>query len=277
MNIPDDADGRSLPPEIVLRNRLSELFLEALVDPDRGAYVLWLRTYCRLAGPAHWQVAIPVLAEAVSREAANYPGADHRGPLEALLADFDLFDLRRLEDDHPWRGPEALEALRWSWRDTIELYPEFRDFWTYVVQRAERYWTVVGQLMQQRGRTTGGVEGAVERGVLVFNAGLFFEYHELLEDHWRTDTGDRKRFLQGMIQVAVGLHHWEHGNYRGATLLLREGAERLAVGRPYLLGLDVEAFYHEVQGVRAALEALEPQRSQPLSCTLLPKQHLLSG
>src|SRR5919197_3811997 len=66
MDIPDDADGRSLPAEIVLRNRLSELFLKALADPDRGAYVLWLWTYCRLAGPAHWQVAVAVLAEAVS-------------------------------------------------------------------------------------------------------------------------------------------------------------------------------------------------------------------
>jgi uncharacterized protein len=276
MNIADDADGRSLPPEIVLRNRLSELFLEALADPERGAYVLWLRTYCRLAGPAHWQVAVPVLAEVVSREATNYPGADHRGPLEALLADFDLFQLQHLEDDHAWRGPEALEALRWSWHDTIELYPEFRECWIYVVQRAERYWTVVGQLMQQHGRMKGGVKGAVAQGVRVFNAGLFFEYHELIEDHWRAETGDRKRFLQGLIQVAVGLHHWEHHNYRGATLLLREGAERFSVGRPCLLGLDVEAFYHEVQRLRAALEELGPQRSQALSRTLLPKQRLLS-
>jgi uncharacterized protein len=276
MKIPADAEGRSLPPAIVLRNRLSELFLKALTDPDRGAYVLWLWAYCRLAGPAHWQVAVAVLAEAVNREAASHPGADHRGPLEALLADFDLFQLRDVEDEKVLRGPEALEALRWSWRDAIELYPEFRDFWAYVVQRAERYWAVVGELMQRHGRAKGGLEGAVERGVLVFNAGLFFEYHELLEDHWRTETGDRKRFLQGLIQVAVGLHHWEHHNYRGATLLLREGAERLAVGRPGLLGLDVEAFYHEVQGVRAAMEALERQCSQAYSRTLLPKQRLLS-
>jgi uncharacterized protein len=276
MDIPDDADGRSLPAEIVLRNRLSELFLEALADPDRGAYVLWLRTYCRLAGPAHWQVAVPVLAEAVSREAANYPGADLRGPFEALLADFDLLQLRHPEDDHAWCGPEALEALRWSWQDTIELYPEFRAWWMYVVQRAESYWTVVGQLMQQHGRVKGGVKGAVKRGVLVFNAGLFFEYHELLEDHWRAETGDRKRFLQGLIQVAVGLHHWERHNYRGARILLREGVERLAMGRPRLLGLDVEALYYEVQRLRAALEELGRQSSQALSRTLLPKQRLLS-
>jgi hypothetical protein len=259
----------------VLRNRLSELFLEALADPDRGAYVLWLRTYCHLAGPAQWQVAAPALMEAVSRKAAHDPGARHRGALEALLADFGLFQLRQLEGDHAFRGTEAVQALRWSGQDIIELYPEFRDFWTDVVQRAERYWAVVGQLRRQRGRTKGGVEGAVERGVLVFNAGLFFEYHELLEDHWRAETGDRKRFLQGLIQVAVGLHHWEHGNDRGATTLLREGAERLAVGRPCLLGLDVEALYHEVQRLRAALEALEPQCSPTLSRTLLPKQQLL--
>ena len=256
-----------------LRNRLSELFREALANPDRGFYVLWLRTYCRLAQAERLAIPLPSLVEAFSREAANYPGADRRGPLEALLAHFDLLQLRHLKSGNVYRGSAMLDALRWYAEDAVELYPEFRDYAGYAAQRAEKYWAVVGHLILQE-RMQGGVEGAVAQGVLVFNAGLFFEYHELLEDHWRAEVGDRKRFLQGLIQVAVGLHHWENGNYNGAVLLLREGAERLRVGRPHMLGLDVEPFYHQVHAARSALEELGRERTKELNRALVPKQRL---
>jgi len=272
----DQAEGaaaRPFHPYTELRNRLSELFLEALSAPDRGAVVLWLRTYYRLAGPEQLSIPLPSLAEAVSREAGDWPGADGRGALEALLADFDLLQLRHLESDTVYRGTATLDALRWSAGDVIEMYPEFRPYLAYAAQRAEKFWAVVGPLMRQP-CVAGGIEGAVALGLRVFNAGLFFEYHELLEDHWREAEGDPKRFLQGLIQVAVGLHHWQHGNYNGAVILLQEGGERLAVGRPCLLGLDVESFYHQVYATRAALEELGPQRAHELNPTLIPKQRV---
>lgn len=266
-------DVRPFHPRTELRNRLSELFLGALANPERGAYVLWLRTYCRLAQPERLAIPLPSLAEAVSLEASHNPGADRRGALQALLADFDLLQLRHLDSHEVYRGAAALDALRWSPGDAVELYPEFREYSTYAAQRAEKYWAVLRYSMQQ-GRVKRGVEGAVAQGVFVFNGGLFFEYHELLEDHWRGEVADRKRFLQGLIQVAVGLHHWENGNYDGAVILLREGAERLTVGRPHMLGLDVESFYHEVQAVRSALEELGRERAQELSRAFIPRQRL---
>ena len=274
MDPANTAEARPFHPYTELRNRLSELFLKALANPNRGVYVLWLHTYCRLAELSRLAIPLPSLVEAVSREAANYPGADRRGPLEALLADFDLLQLRHLESGDVYRGSASLDALRWSAADAVELYPEFRDYAGYAAQRAEKYWAVVGHLIQQE-RMQGGVEGAVAQGVLVFNAGLFFEYHELLEDHWRAEVGDRKRFLQGLIQVAVGLHHWEHGNYTGAVLLLREGSERLRVGRPHLLGLDVEPFYQQVHAVRSALEELGRERARELGRACIPRQRLI--
>jgi len=265
------ADVRPFHPYTELRNRLSELFLEALANPERGVYVLWLRTYCRLARAERLPIPLRSLVEAVSREAATSPRGDRRGPLEALLADGDLLQLRHLESGDVYRGSAILEALRWSTAEAVELYPEFRDHAGYAARRAEKYWAVVGHLIQQE-RMPEGVEGAVAQGVLVFNAGLFFEYHELLEDPWRAEVGDRKRFLQGLIQVAVGLHHWENGNYTGAVLLLREGAERLRVGMPHMLGLDVTPFYHQVHAARSALEGLGREHARELDASLIPKQ-----
>lgn len=54
-------------------------------------------------------------------------------------------------------------------------------------------------------------------GVRLFQDGRFFEAHEELELAWRaTPAGDTRRFLQGLIQLAVSLEHWRRGNPRGA-------------------------------------------------------------
>jgi hypothetical protein len=74
----------------------------------------------------------------------------------------------------------------------------------------------------------------------LFNAGLFFEMHELLEGDWRRATGDLKTILQGLIQVAVGLHHHTEGNIRGALTRLRAGNEKLRRFRPTAQGIDLE-------------------------------------
>jgi len=67
-------------------------------------------------------------------------------------------------------------------------------------------------------------------GIALFNAGEFFEAHEALEDAWRESTGEERRFLQGLVQVAVGLHHHSTGNLIGAKSVLARALENL---RPY--------------------------------------------
>jgi hypothetical protein len=72
------------------------------------------------------------------------------------------------------------------------------------------------------------VGGAVEQAAALWNERLFFEVHEVLEAVWKTATGEVRRALQGVIQIAVAFHHLAHGNLRGARTLLAEGRERLA-------------------------------------------------
>jgi hypothetical protein len=87
----------------------------------------------------------------------------------------------------------------------------------------------------------------------LFNAGLFFEVHELLEGEWRRATGDLKTILQGLIQVAVGLHHHTEGNIRGALTRLRAGNEKLRRFRPAALGIDLEGLCTRVEQIVARL------------------------
>ena len=65
-------------------------------------------------------------------------------------------------------------------------------------------------------------------GIRLFNRGAFFDAHEVLENVWRTSPEPEKKFLQGLIQIAVGLHHYGTGNFIGARLLLGRAARNLA-------------------------------------------------
>jgi uncharacterized protein len=64
-------------------------------------------------------------------------------------------------------------------------------------------------------------------GISLFNRAEFFEAHEALEDVWRAAPEPEKKFFQGLIQIAVGLHHYGNGNLVGARSLLARAAKNL--------------------------------------------------
>ncbi len=61
-------------------------------------------------------------------------------------------------------------------------------------------------------------------GIRCFNHRAFFEAHEVWEDIWRDEEGPARRFYQGLIQLAVCLHHFGNGNTRGAKKLCLSGS-----------------------------------------------------
>jgi predicted metal-dependent hydrolase len=65
-------------------------------------------------------------------------------------------------------------------------------------------------------------------GVKLFNEAKFFDAHEVLEDVWRAAPEPEKLFLQGLIQLAVALHHHSTGNLVGACSLLDRAALNLS-------------------------------------------------
>jgi predicted metal-dependent hydrolase len=79
------------------------------------------------------------------------------------------------------------------------------------------------------------------RGILLFNSGAFFDAHEVWEDVWREADGLKKKFLQGLIQVAVAFHHYSNGNVAGARSLLERGCKNLAECPEELAGISVTA------------------------------------
>jgi predicted metal-dependent hydrolase len=66
------------------------------------------------------------------------------------------------------------------------------------------------------------------QGIKLFNSHAYFEAHEVLEDVWRAAPAPEKKFLQGLIQVAVALHHHNKGNLVGARSLLARASNNLS-------------------------------------------------
>lgn len=101
--------------------------------------------------------------------------------------------------------------------------------------------------------------GMAERKLLsdaaeLFNRKQYFECHEILEDEWSGALGAEKQFLQGLIQLAVGMYHAVAGNYKGAVNVLEKGLGRIEPFLPEKDGLDLV-------GLSAASEkALEKAR-----------------
>jgi len=96
-------------------------------------------------------------------------------------------------------------------------------------------------------------ETARRRGIELFNAGEFYECHEVLEDVWRPSGGAERDFLQALIHFAVGFYHHRQGNPVGAELQLRKGLRKLAGYLPVFEGVDTARLYREGQ---AALETI---------------------
>lgn len=68
---------------------------------------------------------------------------------------------------------------------------------------------------------------ALERGVELFNARRFWDAHEAWERAWLESEGERRIFLQGLIQLAAGFHLVERSRFPGATRLFRAAIEKL--------------------------------------------------
>jgi predicted metal-dependent hydrolase len=81
------------------------------------------------------------------------------------------------------------------------------------------------------------------RGIQLFNQHKFFECHEVLEDLWRPERGERRLFLQGVIHLAVGFYHHQQENQAGASRQLQKGLKKLAGYLPAFEGVDTARLY----------------------------------
>jgi predicted metal-dependent hydrolase len=75
------------------------------------------------------------------------------------------------------------------------------------------------------------------RGLAAFCDGRFFEAHEDWEKVWRRASGNERRWLQGLIQLAAAGVHLRKGRPGPARKLLVSGIEKLENAPESFLGI----------------------------------------
>ena len=102
----------------------------------------------------------------------------------------------------------------------------------------------------------------LDEGIRLFNAGRFFECHEVLERLWIEDRSEFRQLYQGLIKSAVGLHHAERGNLRGARKVLAGALEQVRpyAGRksPVEVGPLIDVLSEYLEAVRAGRDIVVP-------------------
>lgn len=101
----------------------------------------------------------------------------------------------------------------------------------------------------------GELTALFNKGIDLFNCGDYFECHEVLEELWKQQTGEDRQFTQGLIQIAVAIHHLKRNNEKGALKLFDRGLARLKACSAGYAGIDVPSLIDEVERQRTSLDA----------------------
>lgn len=89
--------------------------------------------------------------------------------------------------------------------------------------------------------------------------GRYFDAHEELEEGWKAASGDEKILLQGLIQIAAGLHRLklDPSKTDGALYLFDHGLEKLERAKSLLLAQPLAALKTAIGEIRSSGKAPE--------------------
>ncbi len=150
----------------------------------------------------------------------------------------------------------------------------FEAEWPAVRAKLRQYGEALENWSGQAGGSTRDV--VLQKSVLLFNHHLFFEVHEVLEPQWMKEQGEIKRFLQGLIQIAVAFYHLGRGNLAGTRSLLHEGLIKIAPHAPACLGLELRDFIAGLEKCQQVISGLSPETYKQFSPDVIPRMRLVS-
>ncbi len=256
-----------------LRDHLGELLAVAMLDPAKVPALHWLQAYCQVVA-ARGQTLVPfgqVLRRAL--ETADAFPFDPVGEAGAALVAMDILELRRAgEAVQGKRIPLALAHDGWD----VEILAEHREELGEVTLKARAFWNAMRRLYESASGPARNLEDAVDRATTLFNAGLYFEFHEILEGYWMAQAkGPTRQFLQGLIQIAIGFYQIERRNPEGALAQFQKGLEKTeGLGDRYL-GIELAQFLAAVRRCRDTVAALGEARIAEFDRALVPQLRTL--
>lgn len=100
-------------------------------------------------------------------------------------------------------------------------------------------------------------EELFQEGLRQYKAMDYFEAHEAWEDLWSDYYNEDRRFIQGLIQLAVSFVHLGNGNMIGAKNLLRKAKEKFSEFSGVHRGINVKTLLKQIEMVRLTYDGLE--------------------
>jgi ribosomal protein L37E len=100
----------------------------------------------------------------------------------------------------------------------------------------------------------------VLEGISAFNAGNYFEAHDLLEEAWMAEAGDIRDLYRGILQIAVCYFHITRQNYEGAQKMYARSLKWLTKWQPNCRGVRVTELLRDAENVIQNLTDLGPER-----------------
>jgi uncharacterized protein len=95
-------------------------------------------------------------------------------------------------------------------------------------------------------------------GLLLFNAGRYFDAHEELEAAWREERGKVRELYQGILEAAVTYLHITRGNYPGATKVFGRSMRWLKDWPEICRGVDVGQLRGDLSAAISEVQRLGP-------------------
>lgn len=152
-------------------------------------------------------------------------------------------------------GALADDAALAALRDLVRIGSWPPDEVAPTIRRLEAGVAAAEACRRERSSPTTPLERALAEAAVLFRAGLYFEVHEVLEAIWLELADPERSVVQGLIQIAVAMHHLAHANPRGAVSLFAAGRVKLGPHRPIFRGVDLSALLADVAGWEAAAAA----------------------
>jgi len=112
---------------------------------------------------------------------------------------------------------------------------------------------------------------ALSVGVRQFNEGRYFACHETLEELWKEEKGDVRNLYKGILQIGIGLLHWQKGNHGGACALLEGGIGYLRPFAPVCRCIDVQALVQAADLFLQQLRDLGAEHMADIPVSMVPR------
>lgn len=93
-----------------------------------------------------------------------------------------------------------------------------------------------------------------EEAIRLFNAGEFYQQHDLFEALWRDEPRPIRSLYQGILQIGVGYFQITRGNTRGGLKMIARGQRWLAALPDHCRGVDVAALRADAARVASELK-----------------------